>query len=268
MKGMFHQLIGSQRGSVRDRWTSELKRIARLSGLKRGETLLFCHIPKCAGTSFRGVVESEYWPRQRLFLYKNELNLPQFLERFKAIRETVQIVYGHFSFGIHQLLDVPPCYATIVRDPVSRVVSLYHHIARDPASPFFARVNAGLPLKEFVASRFSEQTNNHMTRILVGLPVEPGVVVHDTALLEQAKENIERYFCVIGTTEAIDDVVRALAQRLGWRDRAVPALNAMPDLRTEIDKETRDIIVEHNRLDLALYEWIRVKGPRTFSGGK
>jgi hypothetical protein len=207
-----------------------------------------------------------------LFLYANEVDPAnpnqQFLDRFEALRDTVQIVYGHFSFGIHNVLAVPPRYATIVRDPVARVVSLWHHIARDPASPFFARVNAGLPLKGFVASRVSEQTNNHMTRILVGLPVEPGVVVHDTALFEQAKENIERFFCVVGTTEAIDDVVRALARRFGWRSRAVPTLNTMPDLHPEIDKETRDIIVEHNRLDLALYEWIRAKGPRMFSGGK
>lgn len=241
-----------------------LKRLARLSHLGRSETLLFCHIPKTAGTSFQAVVRAEYWPHQCFFIYNNQLDSrnpdPAFVAQFKRRRKFIQIVYGHFEFGIHELLGVPPCYATILREPISRVVSLYHHIARDPAwGPLYARIQEGMSLKQFVASRVNEQAHNYMTRILAGVPFGPSLI-YDEALLERAKENLERYFCVVGTVDRMSEVVNILGERLGWRRRGIPALNVMAQPRTEVDDETRDTIAEHNRLDLALHEWVVRRG--------
>lgn len=117
----------------------EVKRAARLSGLRRVDPVLFCHLPKCGGTSFRSIIEMEYRPDQRLMLYKvEELNYPEpsreFIESFQGRRKAVQIIYGHFKFGMHKFLDIPPRYVSILREPIERVVSLYHHYERDPAS--------------------------------------------------------------------------------------------------------------------------------------
>jgi hypothetical protein len=87
-----------------------------------------------------------------------------------------------------------------------------------------------------------------MTRILAGVPhTEP---TYDQALLDRAKENLERYFCAVGTMESMGDVVSSLGQRLGWKQRSIPTLNVMQQPRSQIDDETRDIIAEHNRLDI------------------
>lgn len=243
---------------------AELKRLARLMHLRRTETLLFCHIPKTAGTSVRSVVEEEYWPHQKLFIYNNELDLrhpdPRSVARFKRHRRLIQIVYGHFNFGVHRFFDIPPCYATILREPISRVVSLFHHVARDPSSPYHARVNAGLSIKQFVEQRVTEQSYNQMTRMLAGVPADPRSGTYDHGLLDRAKENIERYFWAVGTTENMDDVARLLGQQIGWRHHTIPDLNVRTQPRVEIDDETRAIIAEHNRLDLALYEWVNTRG--------
>ncbi|MFZ5863097.1 MAG: sulfotransferase family 2 domain-containing protein [Nitrospirota bacterium] len=224
------------------------------------DPLLFCHIPKCAGTSFRAVIEAEYKPKQRLFVYKQEeLNLPtpsaEFIERFQRIRRDIQIIYGHFAFGMHRFLDIPPVYATIVREPVARVISLYHHFGRDLQSPFFDRIKGGLSLKAFAG-----MASNHMTRTLAGVPALPGGVAYDEKWLDLAKENVRKYFCVIGTVESMDEVLAALARRLAWRHHSIPVLNVKPDSPTQIDHETRQAIVEHNALDIGLYDWVKSSG--------
>lgn len=240
--------------------SAPFKRLARLSHLGRSETLLFCHIPKTAGTSFQAVVKAEYWPHQRFFIYNNELNPgspePATLARFKRRSRFIQVVYGHFEFGAHRLLGIPPCYATILREPVSRVVSLYHHIARDPAwGPLHACINDGLSLEQFVASQINEQAHNYMTRILAGVPFGPSLT-YDNALLDRAKENLERYFCAVGTVDTMSEVVAALGERFGWRQRAIPTVNVMEQPRQEVDDQTREVIAKHNRLDQQLYEWV------------
>lgn len=96
-------------------------------------------------------------------------------------------------------------------------------------------------------------------RILAGVPFGPSLI-YDEALLERAKENLERYFCVVGTLDRMSEAVNILGERFGWRQRSIPTLNVMEQPRTDIDDDTRDTIAEHNRLDLALHEWVVRRG--------
>lgn len=241
-----------------ERVTLEVRRAARLSGLARVDPLLFCHLPKCGGTSFADIIKQEYRASQRLFLYKvEELNYPepsqQFLEHFRRIRARVQVIYGHFKFGMHRFLGVSPWYASILREPVDRVVSLYHHYERDPATSleWHERIKAGLSLKEF-----ARLARNHMTDLLSG-SIDGSV---DEAMLIQAKDNIRKYFVAIGTSDNMDEVLRVLSRRFSWRHHDIPILNVRTQPRVEIDEETRAIIADNNRLDTALYEWVRTRG--------
>jgi hypothetical protein len=209
------------------------------------------------------VVIAEYWRHQCFLVYNNRLELgnpdPDFIAEFKQRRHLIQIVYGHFEFGIHEFLGIPPCYATILREPISRVISFYYHVARDPNWPLYPRIKEGVSLKEFVASRINEQTHNYMTRILAGVPPVPAPT-YDRVLLDRAKENLDRYFCAVGTVDSMGEVLRVLGQRFGWRSRSIPTLNVMTQPRPEIDSQTRDIIAEHNRLDIELYQWVVRRG--------
>ncbi|MFZ5863096.1 MAG: sulfotransferase family 2 domain-containing protein [Nitrospirota bacterium] len=230
----------------------------------KGDPLLFCHIPKCAGTSFRSVVEAEYRDNQRLFWYPGpdgdvDAQRAQLAEAFHRNRPAIRIVYGHFSFGLHQTLDTPPIYATILRDPVERVVSLYHHVGRTPRSPLFALVKEGLSLTQFVAGRYTEMTNNQMTRILAGIKTRPGEIVDSREAIQRAKENVEKYFGVIGTVEEMSDVVRVIGNRSGWRRHQIPNLNVTTQPRAWLEKETLGVVEEYNHLDRELYEWVRTR---------
>jgi len=176
--------------------------------------LLFCHIPKTAGTSLKTLVAQA--SGSVAWVYKGELAIGNpnldFAKSFRAGRRP-EIVMGHFSFGGHRLLGIPPRYATILRNPIDRVVSLYRHqtaltMAGGPVSPIIAdAIRSGMTLNAFITSQITEMTNNHMCRVIAGIlgigagdvsikatttermgfvGRQEGVVAYATVLLEQA----------------------------------------------------------------------------------
>ncbi len=251
-------------------------RLLRRANLRRSPTLIFLHIPKCAGTSFRSLVEAEYRSRELLYSYNGELDFSQpneeFLREFRRRRDDIRIVFGHLSFGVHEILGIAPHYATIVRDPIDRVISQYRHIMRDPSSPWHSVAKRVTSIQEFVAGRFTEMTNNHMVRILAGPPVASGFVGADPEMLDRAKSNIMRHFVIVGLRETMPGVVNEFSRRFSWRNFATPSHNvAPPSSPIELDEGTGRLIVDHNRLDIALYEWIKAKEygqPRTVKDGE
>ena len=60
-----------------------------------------------------------------------------------AVKKRFDSVIGHFTFGFHQQFSGKYTYITFLRNPVSRVVSLFNHIKNVPQHP----------LHEVVASR-------------------------------------------------------------------------------------------------------------------
>lgn len=91
-------------------------------------TLLISHIPKTAGTSLRRLVSA--MSDDVLWIYDRELQLNnpdvEFLADFRR-KPPPSVVMGHFSYGSHRLLGIEAEYATVLRNPYERIVSLYRH---------------------------------------------------------------------------------------------------------------------------------------------
>src|SRR4029077_19038614 len=92
--------------------------------------LLFMHIQKTSGTAFRDAISANYRRSELLFVYPDPPGV--WHEGFQRIpepqRKSFKCITGHFVFGIHNALDGPSTYVTILRDPVIRVVSNYYHL--------------------------------------------------------------------------------------------------------------------------------------------
>jgi hypothetical protein len=110
-----------------------LERRARARG---GSSLLvFDHIPKTAGTTFRRSYLIAALPRdERLILSGGEKNadeLARFISLSAEQRRRVRIVAGHNADALRE--HVPDArFLTIVRDPVDRAVSSYLHARFHP----------------------------------------------------------------------------------------------------------------------------------------
>ena len=106
--------------------------------------LLFMHIPKTAGTSIRSLLESPFAAHERAYLYNESWGIS--LEAFRNLpnkeKEQFRLVCGHFNFGVHEWMPQEARYITILRDPVERVISLYHFIPNQPFLPGFEELLA------------------------------------------------------------------------------------------------------------------------------
>jgi hypothetical protein len=153
-------------------------------------------------------------------------------------------------------LGIEPNYLTFVRHPLDRVVSLYYQLSK-PESPFFQQILDGLTLADMVESRITEMTNNHVIRVIAGVPPKSGELVLDEVFLEQAKANIRKDFFFVGAVETIQSDFSTLASYLSWRRRSVPHTNVSKPRIGEIEGRTKQLILDYNQLDVKLFQWIQ-----------
>ena len=91
-------------------------------------TLFFLHIPKAAGSTFSGILSMQYRGARVFDVARG--NGADFREMSLDQKLGYDLVRGHFFYGLHKGIDKPSKYATFVRNPIERLVSLYYHDRR------------------------------------------------------------------------------------------------------------------------------------------
>lgn len=92
------------------------------------------HIPKAGGTAVREVVQNTSYALGIKMC--SNITIPHMIFDSRSYEAVAfcDIVYGHLFFG---LIDgyqehMNPMYATVLRDPVERVLSLYFYVIKYP----------------------------------------------------------------------------------------------------------------------------------------
>lgn len=231
--------------------------------------LVFLHIPKCAGTSVHSALSASF-DRSEIFpRYGHDLQNEQLgeLRRYRYLA-------GHFSMYGVQRVPSPKWTLTVLREPKSRVLSLYyfwrsftdaHIAAKDLKGPRMAKT---MGLLEFLTSKdpfILHNIRNTQCRSLVGpMHVNPPSEPYNSGwLVEVAFGNLVR-FNYVGFAETLDDDLKEICRRFVLvPSETTPRVNAFGDMDPNVSEAVRkepmtpDIeaaLAEHVRLDTALYE--------------
>ena len=192
--------------------------------------IISVHIPKCAGTSFRHVLQ-EMFGRLLWANYGDDFSRA-------AVPAGTQCIHGHFNALAYSEIWPEARVLTMVRHPVQRVVSNYHHFRREPDGRNSASIR--LQAERMTLRQFAEldEVRNEITRYTAGLrPAD---------------------FAYVGVAERFAESVLLLRRTLGV-DKAISAIrdNVNPDRMTEnyeLSAVDFDHIAELNSVDLEWYE--------------
>lgn len=202
--------------------------------------LIYLHLPKAAGTTLRLIIEREYG-LDKIFqingLHSNE-DVMKDLHAWPNFND-IELISGHQYFGIHKYLYKECKYITMMRDPIERVISSYCHIVRP-------KDRSMETLKDF-ANHW--QGNNLQTKLIAG----------GDSNLNEAIENIEKYFIFVGVSEMFDQSILLMQQKLSWKTPYYVIENPSHNRMTadSLDDDIINIIKEANQLDMQLYEYAK-----------
>ncbi|MBA4493028.1 sulfotransferase family 2 domain-containing protein [Paenactinomyces guangxiensis] len=215
--------------------------------------LIFSHIPKTGGLTMRRIIDQHFKPRQ-IFKYPSHHAARSLRSLSASDVAPVRCVYGHCPFGVHQYFHKPFKYITMVRDPVSRIISTYYFIRSSPSNKLHSKVKR-MSFEQFVTSknqRIQTPLTNHQTRFISG---------KKNPDLKLAIDNIREHYAFVGITEMYPESVFLLNRMMGWRQTPYTKENITKSRpkKAPVSNDIIQYIKEKNALDYMLYEYCKAR---------
>lgn len=229
-----------------------------IDSLQNNEALIFVHLMKTGGTTLSQLIR-EHYPKERIFHFvpkKDGQTLHDLEQMDRSQRERLQFVHGHAKFGFHQHLSQPARYITMLREPVSRIISLYYFIHQNPTREMPPEKHCPT-LASYLDTRL-KALDNRQTRAIAG-PTAARVPFGEVTpeILEMAKKNLET-FLMVGVTERFDESVIVLKHALDLKNILYTRVNANSNKPKidQIDPADIERIKAYNAYDLELYAYV------------
>jgi hypothetical protein len=210
--------------------------------------VIFLHVPKAAGQTLNAILARQYDPRATVVI-TDPSSVTRALDRGAG---PPALVRGHVPYGIHEEIGIDARYITMLREPVSRVVSVYGYVWHNPRHPLHTLVRSkGMTLKDFVTRDVDrEDVVNGQTRLIAGRSeADP-----DSTALLRAKQHL-RDMAAVGVVERFDESVMLFRERLDWMVPFYTKRNVAPQRSDtgRLSPDVRELIESMNRLDIDLY---------------
>jgi hypothetical protein len=217
------------------------------------EAVIFLHLPKAAGSTLNRLIEWEYplfqmYSVDPVFFRWSWAHLHR-LSR-KRLKRT-RMFKGHMLFGLHAILPQPATYITVLREPVDRVISSFYFMRTYKLHPLYWKFKfENWSLEDFVRRSPRE---NVQCKIIAGAEYNKPCTAE---ICERAKENLVRYFSVVGLSERFEESLALMKLRFGWKLQRYSSFNVTRSRprKADVPQSTLDLIAEKNALDISLYK--------------
>jgi hypothetical protein len=220
---------------------------------RNSEAVIFLHLPKAAGSTLNRLIEWEY----PLFeIYSIDPVFFRFswahLQRLSKTRlRRTRMFKGHMLFGLHAILPQPSTYITVLREPVDRVISAFYFMRSYKLHPLYWKFRfENWSLEDFVTRSPRE---NVQCKIIAGAEYNKPCTAE---ICERAKENLTRYFSVVGLFERFEESLALMKLRFGWKLQRYSSFNVTRTRprKADVPQSTIDLIEEKNAFDISLYK--------------
>lgn len=224
---------------------------------------LFLHVPKCGGTTLANIFRRQHPDGAIYEIYEpGQREARRQLGRLSpSEKKGIQVVMGHFSFGIHREFRRDSRYVTVLRNPLERVISAYHHAATNKGHPLHQTIaDRGMSLEDVLSEETMPELDNCQARMLSGFDFDVPYGSCGDVMLERAIQNLEEYFIVVGHLERFDETLLLLRDRLDWsRHVAYRRSNVSSNRprKDDLSEETVALIRRFTRLDQELVDYAR-----------
>jgi hypothetical protein len=208
--------------------------------------LIFVHIPKCGGTTLHSLLNTALNGNYYHFYPENKLPLNI---------QSLSGGGGHQPFGstpLHTQDEKDVFYITLMREPLSRLLSLYKHIIRNRhhnLHPMASKYR--FPRDFFKCAHESgvEQVSNHQVKMICGRNCSP--------LFNNALVRIEESFKIVGCLENYEVFIRDLNSYLGSNITEPKKLNQSPASQSlSFGSAAIDYLTNINSEDIKLYDFL------------
>ena len=247
---------------------------AQTQALEAAPVLAHIHVPKCAGTSFRALLERYFGPRH-LGLYVNDTYFAYGDEALRSYLLQDPEIHGFSSHHVRVfprwLAGREVLYVTFLRDPIEQFVSYMTHFKKYYSTITSQSLLAAVPpdapqltLREFAGWLLTQDRDipfreNHNVNFFSrhSAPAAPD-------RLGAAKAALEEFFFV-GITERMEESIcklRALAREAGldFPPGPLPVENTSAEYRDDLSwinphDEVGSLLLRSVEKDRQLYDW-------------
>jgi len=229
----------------------------------------FMHIPKTAGTSFIARLRQQFAGEKSWFIDgRNHVEDFSRIGRLPAEQlQSYRCIAGHFTMSEFMTL-VPQLdswkLVAMLRHPLRRFYSAYQHVLWDTEHPVHAEaVRSSVRFVEYVQKRM-EGGNNRMAFFLSGLSRQELDAMPEDEAFSLVVNNIETMFSFVGVLEDLEESTRTIMEMLGSEYTPLERHNVNRLVTKPMDATPEECayILRQNRLDLRIYEHVRVKMAR------
>lgn len=225
------------------------------------DKLLFIHIPKTAGSSFR-----ESMIKPNVSSYYNFRGLKNLYLKKNVVNN--EVIGGHMPYGVHKIIKGSPKYFTFLRSPIDRAISHYFFMvqAANPKYPNANRPHRLLhqktPLKDIFNAtkshkyRFSvfSLLDNLQTRYIAGYRYY-WYSKDSNDLLKIAMKNLKENIELFGIQEQYQDSLQLFQNVFGWENYPVSQKLRNTRIEKVVNEEDMIVLENNHQLDLRLYEY-------------